>query len=150
MYKLARHRTPDTGWAWVISVAIGAINGLTFGLIRSFGVFFYYLREEFEVSRQTAAWPFALCTSCTYLSGPITGFLIGYFHLRTIVFVGVLFSAGGFAACFFTTNISQVVFFVGVVHGFGNGLSYMQTPVIIAQYFTKYTATATGKYVFCE
>lgn len=31
------------------------------------------------------------------------------------------------------------------ISGFGIGLSYMQTPVIIAQYFTRYTATATGK-----
>lgn len=143
---IARHRTPDTGWAWVITVSIGAINGLTFGLIRSFGVFFFYLRSEFDISRQTAAWPFALCTSCTYLSGPITGFLISYFHLRTIVVVGVIFASAGFAACFLATDIRHIVLLVGVVHGFGNGLSYMQTPVIIAQYFKRYTATATGEW----
>lgn len=28
--------------------------------------------------------------------------------------------------------------------GFGIGLSFMQTPVILAQYFEKYRATATG------
>ncbi|KAH9409998.1 hypothetical protein TYRP_009747 [Tyrophagus putrescentiae] len=144
MNNIIRHRTPDTGWAWVISVSIGAINGLTFGLIRSFGVFFFYLRQEFEISRQVASWPFALCTSCTYLTGPITGLLISYFHLRTIVFVGILFTSAGFASCFWVTDISQIVVLVGVVHGFGIGLSYMQTPVIIAQYFTRYTATATA------
>lgn len=117
MNNIIRHRTPDTGWAWVISVSIGAINGLTFGLIRSFGVFFFYLRQEFEISRQVASWPFALCTSCTYLTGPITGLLISYFHLRTIVFVGILFTSAGFASCFWVTDISQIVVLVGVVHG---------------------------------
>lgn len=117
MNHIIRHRTPDTGWAWVISLSIGAINGLTFGLVRSFGVFFFYLRREFEVSRQVASWPFALCTSCTYLTGPITGLLISYFHLRTIVCVGILFTSAGFASCFWVTDINQIVLLVGVVHG---------------------------------
>jgi hypothetical protein len=31
-----------------------------------------------------------------------------------------------------------------VFKGFGIGLSFMQTPVILAQYFQKFRATATG------
>lgn len=148
--NVIRHRTPDTGWAWMISLSCAVINGLTFGLIRSFGVFFFYLRQEFDISRQVASWPFALCTSVTYLTGPITGLLISYFHLRTIVFFGIILTSFGFSACFWITDLSQIVILVGIVHGFGIGLSYMQTPVILAQYFVKYQATATGILLNCH
>ena len=63
------HVTPDHGWAWIISIACAAINGITFGLIRSYGVLFFRLLDNFDLSREASSWPFSLCTTFTHLSG---------------------------------------------------------------------------------
>lgn len=144
MINFERHHRLDQGWSWVIACACATINGLTFGLMRSFGVFFFHIRNDLAVSRQMASWPFALCTSCTYFSGSITGFLISYFDLRQIVFVGILFCSAGFALSFFMGNIVHLIVLIGFLNGFGVGLSFMQTPVILAQYFNRFLATATA------
>ena len=67
------HVTPDEGWAWVIALACAMINCITFGLIRSYGVLFFTLRDNYNLSRESASWPFCLCTAFTHLSGEFIG-----------------------------------------------------------------------------
>lgn len=64
--------------------------------------------------------------------------------MRSIVFVGIIISSLGLSLCFFAENVDQINFLIGIVFGSGVALSYMQTPVILAQYFDKYLATATA------
>ena len=68
-HPLIIHVTPDQGWAWVISIACACINGITFGLVRSYGVIFFTLLDTYKLSREAASWPFCLCTTFTHLSG---------------------------------------------------------------------------------
>ncbi|XP_054163307.1 monocarboxylate transporter 7-like [Oppia nitens] len=141
---LVTHVTPDHGWAWVISIACAVINGITFGLVRSYGVLFFQLRSTYQLSRESAIWPFCLCTSFTYLSGPVAGILLNRYTMRTIVFIGGFIAGVGISLCYFSTTILEITLLIGIVQGFGIGLSFMQTPVILAQYFQKYRATATA------
>jgi hypothetical protein len=67
--RLIIHVTPDQGWAWIISISCAFINGITFGLLRSYGVLFFELLNNYNLSRETASWPFSLCTTFTHLSG---------------------------------------------------------------------------------
>ena len=141
---IERDRNLDHGWAWMISVSCAIINGLTFGLIRSSGVFFYHLRNDLKISRQTASWPFALCTTAAYLSGPITGILVNHYPFRKVVLAGVCFASFGFLVSSLSYDILYVNIGVGIFFGLGVGFSFMQTPVILAQYFNKYLATANS------
>jgi hypothetical protein len=59
----------DHGWAWVISLSCASINGITFGLFRSYGVLFYELIKHYNLTREQAAWSFSLCATFTHLSG---------------------------------------------------------------------------------
>ncbi len=81
--------------------------------------------------------------------------------MRSIVFFGSFIAAAGISLCYFATSILEITIYIGIIQGindfdesfnkwdfvfkgFGIGLSFMQTPVILAQYFQKFRATATG------
>lgn len=51
---------PDGGWGWVVAAAAFAVNGLSYGLLRSLGLAFPDLAEHFDRSAQDTAWISAL------------------------------------------------------------------------------------------
>ncbi|XP_074600515.1 monocarboxylate transporter 13-like [Brevipalpus obovatus] len=134
----------DRGYAWVIPFACCFINAILFGIYRSYGILYTAILDSYHVSRSEATWPFSLCMTVIHLSGPISGILNSHLAIRTIVFVGCLLSAIGLALCYFATCVTDVVIFIGIIQGFGIGITYVQNPAIINEYFVKYRATANG------
>lgn len=67
--KIVAHRTPDTGWAWVVAIACFTLNGLVFGVYRTYGVLFVALLKTYGVSRESASWPFSLCLTVMHMTG---------------------------------------------------------------------------------
>lgn len=51
---------PDGGWGWVVAAAAFAVNGLSYGLLRSLGLVLPDLAEHFDRSAQDTAWVSAL------------------------------------------------------------------------------------------
>lgn len=51
---------PDGGWGWVVAAAAFAVNGLSYGLLRSLGLALPDLAEHFDRSTQDTAWVSAL------------------------------------------------------------------------------------------
>lgn len=51
---------PDGGWGWVVAAAAFAVNGLSYGLLRSLGLALPNLAEHFDRSAQDTAWVSAL------------------------------------------------------------------------------------------
>ena len=65
--------------------------------------------------------------------------------MRSISFVGCFLSSFGVALCYLADkNIGIIIAGIGVIQGFGIGLTYVQNNAIINQYFVKYRATANG------
>lgn len=142
--RITAHRYPDQGWAWVVAFSCCFINAVIFGIFRTYGVIFVSIIETYNVSRETASWPFSLCLTVFHMTGLISGALSTYFTTRSICITGCFVAAIGVSLCYFTTSILQVAVLIGIVKGFGMGLVGTQTPVIINQYFDRYRATASG------
>lgn len=51
---------PDGGWGWVVAAAAFAVNGLSYGLLRSLGLVLPDLTEHFDRTAQDTAWVSAL------------------------------------------------------------------------------------------
>ncbi|XP_015786898.1 monocarboxylate transporter 13 [Tetranychus urticae] len=134
----------DSGYAWVIPFACCFINAILFGIHRSYSLFLSEVLETYHVSRSDATWPFSLCMTVIHLSGPISGVLNSHLAIRTIVFIGCIFSTIGVALCYFATSVLDIVIFVGIIQGFGIGITYVQNPAIINEYFVKYRGSALG------
>ncbi|GCC25240.1 hypothetical protein chiPu_0003648 [Chiloscyllium punctatum] len=49
-------KTPDGGWGWIIAIAFFFIEVLTYGIMKSLGVFFYDLMAYFDVSNSRVSW----------------------------------------------------------------------------------------------
>lgn len=51
---------PDGGWGWVVAAAGFAVNGLSYGVLRSLGLAFPDFAEYFDRNAQETAWVSAL------------------------------------------------------------------------------------------
>lgn len=51
---------PDGGWGWVVASSTFAVNGLSYGVLRSLGLALPDLEEHFDRSAQDTAWVSAL------------------------------------------------------------------------------------------
>lgn len=49
-------KTPDGGWGWVTAIAFFFTEVLTYGIIKSFGVFFHDLMIYFDESNSRVSW----------------------------------------------------------------------------------------------
>ena len=137
----------DSGYAWVIPIVCCYINAILFGSYRAYGILYSVLLDTYHVNRSQAAWPFSLCMTVIHLTGPISGSLNSKFSTRTIMTVGCALSALGCGLCYTATSVGDITLYVGVVQGFGIGLTYVQNNAILNQYFVKFRATANGELV---
>ncbi|XP_076346180.1 monocarboxylate transporter 12-like [Tachypleus tridentatus] len=135
---------PDKGWSWVVAFAGFLVMMSTFGLFRSAGVLYVAFIDAFHVTRETAAWPFSLCSAVFNLTGLLTGVLLQHFSARTVTLTGVLAASSGVVLCFVASNMAYVTVFIGVIYGFGLGLIMTTNIVIVNKYFKRYRATAVG------
>lgn len=100
--------------------------------------------DKFQVLRADASWPFSLCMTVIHLTGPISGCLNKYISVRLITFIGCCLASLGIALCYFAQSVFHITLAIGLLQGFGIGLTYIQNSAIINAYFVKYRGTANG------
>ncbi|XP_070596394.1 monocarboxylate transporter 7 isoform X3 [Erythrolamprus reginae] len=82
-------KVPDGGWGWVVAFAFFFVEALTYGIIKSFGVFFTDLMECFNESNSRISWIISICVFVLTFTA-ITASK-EYFGWRTsLLFVGLL------------------------------------------------------------
>ncbi|GFY55283.1 monocarboxylate transporter 9 [Trichonephila inaurata madagascariensis] len=111
---------------------------------RSGGVIYVAVLQNYDVSREEASWPFALCAAIFQLIGPACSVLTHYMSQRKACLLGSAIATFGIAGCYFAENVMWINIFYGVIHGMGFGLIVTLIPVIVNQYFVKHRATAIG------
>ncbi|GIY26528.1 monocarboxylate transporter 9 [Caerostris darwini] len=135
---------PDSGYSWVIVVCCAYIHFALFGLFRSGGVIYVALLQNYDVSREEASWPFALCSAVFQLVGPVVSLLTHYVSQRKACLLGSAIATVGIASCYFADDITWITISYGVIHGLGFGFVVTLVPVTLNQYFVKHRATAIG------
>ncbi|KAI1307575.1 Monocarboxylate transporter 7 [Halotydeus destructor] len=134
----------DRGPSWSVALACCFISGVLFGVYRSYGLLYSVLVDTLHINRSAAAWPFSLCMTVIHLTGPVSGVLNQRFTTRSIMFAGCSLAALGTMLCYTAHSIVEFTVYVGIVQGFGIGLTYVQSTAIINQYFDKYRSRANG------
>uniref|UniRef100_A0A2I3GS43 Monocarboxylate transporter 11 n=1 Tax=Nomascus leucogenys TaxID=61853 RepID=A0A2I3GS43_NOMLE len=86
---------PDRGWGWVVAAAAFAINGLSYGLLRSLGLAFPDLAEHFDRSAQDTAWISALALAVQQAASPVGSALSTRWGARPVVMVGGVIASLG-------------------------------------------------------
>ncbi|XP_043941052.1 monocarboxylate transporter 7-like [Protopterus annectens] len=130
-------KVPDGGWGWVVAVAFFFLEVLTYGIIKSFGVFFNDLVLYFDESNSRVSWILSICTFVMTFTAPLSTVLSNRFGHRPIVMIGGFLVGLGMIASSFASGVVEMYITIGIISGFGYCLSFLPTVSILALYFDK-------------
>jgi MFS family permease len=135
---------PDGGWGWVIVTASFIINLIADGVAFSFGVLFVELHEQFQDGRSKISWIGSVFFAIPLLAGPISSAMINKYGCRRTCIAGGIISTIGCVLSMFANSSVYLCITFGVISGLGLSFVYTPTVVIVAFYFEKKRAFATG------
>lgn len=136
---------PDDRYGWVVVAASFAAHMIGDGCCFSFGVVFTELLEYFHQGRSKTAWVGSLFVSMPMICGPIASSCTNRFGCRKTTMAGGIIAAVGCFASYFVDSIEMLCLTFGLISGFGLALVFVPSIVVVAFYFEKQRAFATGK-----
>ena len=135
---------PDGGYGWIIIVSAFFISLISDGISFSFGILYTELLAQFEESKSLTSWVGSLLYGTCMIGGPLASALATKFGCRKVTVFGGLLSFTGLFISSFTNSIGMLCFWFGFVNGLGMAMGYVTSVVMVAFYFEKKRALATG------
>ena len=137
-------KPPDGGWGWVVVLGSFVAHMIADGASFSFGVLYAELLSYFNESRGKTALVGSLFVSVPLITGPVAGALTNRYGCRATVAAGGLIAGTGFIVSSFANSIEVLCVTIGIVSGLGLSMVYVPAVVVVAHYFEKKRAFATG------
>uniref|UniRef100_A0A3B4AWE9 Major facilitator superfamily (MFS) profile domain-containing protein n=1 Tax=Periophthalmus magnuspinnatus TaxID=409849 RepID=A0A3B4AWE9_9GOBI len=128
---------PDGGYAWFILLSGFTVFGLTFGVIKSFGVFYVEIHHYFDTSATTASWITSIAVAAVHVAAPLASALSARFGHRSIVMIGGLVCSAGVISGSFARNLLELYLTVGFLNGLGYALVWTPTVTMVGLYFDR-------------
>uniref|UniRef100_A0A8C4N4G9 Solute carrier family 16 member 6 n=1 Tax=Eptatretus burgeri TaxID=7764 RepID=A0A8C4N4G9_EPTBU len=128
-------KVPDGGWGFVVMVAFFFVEAFTYGVIKSFGVFFEDLMKHFGTNASSISWAVSICVFCMTFAAPLSVFLSTRFTCRHVVMLGGILSSAGTLAASFSTNVVAMYLSLGLVTGLGFSFSLFPCLTSLSMYF---------------
>jgi len=143
-----RYQDPEVGWyGWVCTACVFFINGHTWGLNSSYGVFLahYLATNTFpDASRLDYTFIGGLSISQALFISPVSTLMTRYYGTRTTLLIGVFFETLSLIGASFATRIWHLFLSQGVCFGWGMGFLFVGSVGIIPQWFSKRRSLANG------
>lgn len=137
-------QVPDGGWGWVVAVSFFFVEIFTYGIIKSFGIFFNDLMTSFDESNSRISWIISICVFVLTFTAPLSTILSARFSHRLVVMAGGLLVSTGMVIASFATQVYQMYLAIGLLSGLGYCLSFLPTVTILSQYFDKKRSVVTA------
>jgi len=138
---------PNGGYGWVCTACIATINGHTWGLNSSYGVFLaYYLRNDVFPGATPLDFAFVggLSIGTAMIISPVATLTVSHLGTKPALFIGLVFEAGSLIAASFAHQLWQLLLSQGVCFGLGMGLLFVSSVGIVPQWFTTRRSLANG------
>uniref|UniRef100_A0A4W5R842 Si:dkey-246g23.4 n=1 Tax=Hucho hucho TaxID=62062 RepID=A0A4W5R842_9TELE len=135
--KLLTVGPPDGGYGWFILLACFLVFGLTFGVIKAFGVFYMEIHVYFEATATGTSWITSIAVATIHCGAPIASALSARYSHQAVVMIGGLLSCVGMVAGAYAQNLVQLYMTVGLLTGFGYALTWTPTVTMVGWYFEK-------------
>lgn len=114
------------------------------GFAFSFGVLFTELLEVFQESKSYTSWIASLFYGVPLICGPISSALATKYGCQKMqIFGGIIAFIGVFCSTF-ANSVAMLCVTLGIIAGFGMSVGYVTSVVMVAFYFEKKRAFATG------
>nr|XP_039256881.1 monocarboxylate transporter 2-like isoform X1 [Styela clava] len=115
----------------------------TFSLIKTTGVFFIHLQNDFGASAAQASFTISLPSAVVFMGGPAYGAVFNSAGIKpTFALAGILMFIG-FGSCFFASNLFFTQIFMCIA-GIGAGLSNVATLTLLGRAFYTSRPVALG------
>ncbi|KAL7989602.1 hypothetical protein Chor_012268, partial [Crotalus horridus] len=137
-------KVPDGGWGWIVAFAFFFVEALTYGIIKSFGVFFTDLVECFNESNSRISWIISICVFVLTFTAPLSTIVANRFGHRLVVMIGGLLVCSGMVAASFAHTLVEMYISIGIVSGLGYCFAFLPTVTILSQYFDKKRSLVTA------
>ncbi|XP_008841435.1 monocarboxylate transporter 7 [Nannospalax galili] len=137
-------QVPDGGWGWAVAVSFFFIEVFTYGIIKSFGVFFNDLMDSFDESNSSISWIVSICVFVLTFTAPLSTILSNRFGHRLVVMIGGLLISTGMVAASFSQKVYHMYISIGIISGLGYCFSFLPTVTILSQYFDKRRSAVTA------
>lgn len=137
-------KPPDGGWGWFVVFGAFIINVITDGCSYSFGILFTNLIEYFHESRSKTAWIGSVFCAVPLLCGPLASFVTNKIGYRKATILGGVITTTGFVCSCFVNSVESLCITYGAIAGLGISLPYLNSIVVVAEYFESKRALVTG------
>lgn len=134
---VATAAAPDGGYSWFILLACFQVFGLTFGVIKAFGVFYVEIHQYFETTATGTSWITSIAVATIHIVAPVASALSARYSHRSVVIMGGLICTVGVALGSFARNLIELYLTVGFLNGFGYALTWTPTVTMLGLYFEK-------------
>lgn len=138
---------PDGGYGWVCIGSAFCINGLTWGIVASYGVYLnYYLDNNIFPGVSQIGYTFigGANFAAALVSAPAVNALLRKFGTHPVMYTGCVVWLVGWIAASFAKTVWQLVLSQGVCIGLGLGFIWQPSAGIVSQWFLKRRSLAQG------
>ncbi|VUC35787.1 unnamed protein product [Clonostachys rosea] len=138
---------PNGGYGWVCTACVATINGHSWGLNSSYGVFLaYYLAHDVYPGASSLEYAFvgSLSFSCALLISPLATIGVRRFGTKPTILLGVVLESASLIAASFATQIWHLFLTQGILFGLGMGFMFVASVPIVPQWFTTRRSLANG------
>ncbi|XP_036961756.1 monocarboxylate transporter 2 [Acanthopagrus latus] len=135
--RTAAAAAPDGGYAWFILLSCFLVFGLTFGVIKAFGVFYVAIHQYFETTATGTSWITSIAVATIHVIAPVASALSARYSHRSVVILGGLICSIGVVLGAFACNLIELYLTVGFLNGFGYALTWTPTVTMLGLYFEK-------------
>ena len=119
-------------WSPVVG---GILMNLALGSLYAWSVFVPPLEKEFGWNRAQTSWVYTIAIVCFALTFVVAGRLQDVRGPRLCAFLGGLFVSAGFVLASFTSSLTMLYVFYGVIVGIGNGFGYATPTPVASKWF---------------
>lgn len=140
-------KPPDGGYGWICIIACHLINGFTWGIVASFGVYLnYYLTNNIFPGATDVSYAFVGGSNfaAALITAPGVNWLLRRFPTRAVMSAGCVIWCLGWITASFATELWQLVLSQGVCIGIGLGLIWQPSTGVISQWFQRKRSMAQG------
>ncbi|XP_022065988.1 monocarboxylate transporter 13 [Acanthochromis polyacanthus] len=127
----------DGGYAWFVLLSCFLVFGLTFGVVKAFGVFYVEIHRYFGTTATGTSWITSIAVATIHVGAPLASALSARYSHRSVVIVGGLICSVGVVLGAFARNITELYLTVGFLNGFGYALTWTPTVTMLGFYFEK-------------
>ena len=138
---------PDGGYGWVVVICCFLINGHTWGINSSYGVFLaYYLANNLYPGSTPLEYAFigGLSIAMCQTVSPLATIVTRIYGTRTTLLIGVFLQTAALLGASWSREIWQLFLSQGVCFGFGMGFLFIGSVGLIPQWFDKRRSLANS------